>query len=705
MGALPSLELRCFGPPTATLGGRAAPSEVLWTKHLAILIYLALSPDKRRSREHLMGIFWGESTQDRARGALNETVRRLRSFLGPRRLVNDGTAVVLNDQGLDVDALRVPGLIDRSPGDAVALLRGQFLEGFNVKRAPEFEDWAAREQTQFSQLRVRALIASGSEHLKAGDYGAAGALVRRVLDDEPRSEQAVTVLVQALALAGDRAAALAAFHAFAERLEREIGEQPSKALLALAERIRKGSLRPHASPHTPPEAPLVGRSNTHREVFAALVAGLTAGPRTVVVTAEPGMGRSRLLAECAAHAVLAGAHVVRARQLESDHDARWSLLRQVFRGGVLEAPGLSGARPDALAVLASLVPDLTPRFTPRAPLDVAEVGAAVAGVLSAIAEETPLILALDDVHWADGASLAALHAAIRSLGHARVTLTMTFATGVGAVPRELQQIEAEVGVALPGLATELKPLDLDDLRALIIRLAPWCDAEADRDRLARRLRSETEGNPLFAVTLLAALERANRLRTDLMTWPLPTRTSIDPIPISVPSVVQQAVQIRIAELSAEQRAILRAAAIGSESLDLPLIAQLAEATLDDVERALSDLERRHLVKYDGHRYAFVAPLVALVVRESDLTRGERNRIEVRAIAALANRDDLEARALRCKLLARVESNAAALGYVVATVRAAVDVGAMRLARLAWAAGDQIATTGKLDRRELDLLKP
>jgi DNA-binding GntR family transcriptional regulator len=162
-----------------------------------------------------------------------------------------------------------------------------------------------------------------------------------------------------------------------------------------------------------------------------------------------------------------------------------------------------------------------------------------------------------------------------------------------------------------------------------------------------------------------------------------------------------AVKLRIGELDTEEQAVLSAAAIGGLGLDLDLVAILMGKSRADVERALPALERRHLVRFDGNRYAFVAPLVAEVVRTECFTPGERRRLERLAVDALADRGDLESQALRCELLARVESSPAALSFIVATLRAAQDAGAVRLARRVRAAGDQMASRGGLDRQELD----
>src|ERR1051326_2178890 len=105
MPKLPTLELRCFGPPSARGAGDDPPPEVLWRKHLALLIYLALSPNRTRSRDHLVGLLWPEKAEKDARHSLNEALRRLRLTLGEDRLLSHGEAIELNDRFLKVDAL------------------------------------------------------------------------------------------------------------------------------------------------------------------------------------------------------------------------------------------------------------------------------------------------------------------------------------------------------------------------------------------------------------------------------------------------------------------------------------------------------------------------------------------------------------------------------------------------------------------------
>jgi DNA-binding SARP family transcriptional activator len=78
------------------VGGGNPPPDVLWRKHLALLVYLALSPQHTRTRDHLLGLLWPEKTQDKARHSLNEAVRRLRAGLGTERLISEGEMLRLN---------------------------------------------------------------------------------------------------------------------------------------------------------------------------------------------------------------------------------------------------------------------------------------------------------------------------------------------------------------------------------------------------------------------------------------------------------------------------------------------------------------------------------------------------------------------------------------------------------------------------------
>src|SRR2546428_953501 len=82
MADSPHLSVRVLGPTRVTVDGAAAPPELLWRKHLALLVYLARSPRKSRTREHLLGLLWSDRTEPLARHSLSEALRVLRRGLG-----------------------------------------------------------------------------------------------------------------------------------------------------------------------------------------------------------------------------------------------------------------------------------------------------------------------------------------------------------------------------------------------------------------------------------------------------------------------------------------------------------------------------------------------------------------------------------------------------------------------------------------------
>jgi DNA-binding SARP family transcriptional activator len=699
------LELVCFGSPTARLAGAEPPPEVRWRKHLALLVYLALSPSRSRSRDHLLGLLWAEQPEAAARKDLNQAVFRLRGVLGPERLRSESDTLSLNGDALEVDALRLTKQALTAPEDLLPLLKGDFLEGFHVEDAPEFEDWMTRERARYRALAASTLVAAGEHRSSAGHLGEAADVARRALALESRCEPAVRLLMRSTALAGDSAAALAAYRDFATRLQQEVGEQPSRALAALAERIRGQTWRPAGSDSVL-VVPLVGRDQLHRGAFDTIAQGLTrgGGPRALVITSPPGMGRSRLLAECARRLALDGALVLQIRPVESDHDAAWSALRSLVRAGLADAPGLPAARPAALAALAGLAPELGERFAPREVRDVADMATAVADVLRAVTDERPVVVAIDDAHWADGASLAALGAAAGSLKGAPLVVMLTVAQGVGDPPRELLRLQSDVGREIPGLTVRLGVLDTADLAALVAALAPWCKNEAERDRLTRRVAFETAGNPFFAVTLLGSLAKASTFQADMIAWPPERETFVAPLPFSVPALVRHAIGVRVGELPAGEIEILRAASVCGQALDLELVAHVADRLLPEVERALPAFERRHLVQFDGRRYTFAAPLIAEVICSECMTRGERRGLERRASDALAGKTDLESRALRAELLAHAAPDQEAYDLAVTVGGEALAVGARRIAQRAIGAADRISRTAQLERSKLDELR-
>jgi DNA-binding SARP family transcriptional activator len=699
--ALSFLKLRCLGPPSVRLDDRDPPADVVWRKHLALLVYLALSPDTTRARSHLIGLLWAESPEDKARRSLNEAVRRLRAALGEARLLTRGEALQLTDQALEIDVKEFESQCRDGQLRALELLRGDFLEGFHVDDAPAFDAWMDAERSRIRDAATQLLIAKGEEQLAVNRTIEARALARRALTSNPFSEPAVSLGMRGAALDGDASGALALFHDFSERLQREIGEKPSAVLQALAARLRAGTWQRQQPHRTDGDAPLIGRRDQHARLFSSLEGLAGDGACCFAITGEAGSGRTRLLAASAERLALQGVLVASAAILESDHDAPWSTLRALMRGGLLQAPGIAGTDHLGLRVLASLVPELSSRLEPLEARDVAQVSAALASLFRAVADEQPVGLLIDDAQWADGATLAALRAVLTGLRDVPLALVFTVEADADH-STELQALVREVGRSIPGAQIGLEPLASNDVAALTEALAPWCTEAGERDRLARRVALESGGNPFLAVTLLRDLGRA-AAGGDGSEWPPEGATYDSTLPIRIPAVVRNAIAGRVARLDPDSIAVLRAASVAADIVDARIVADVSGLPPERVEAALDRLESERFVVFEGGRYAFSGRLLPKVIESECTQPGGRRRIRDRYITALATRDDLDAQFLRARLLA-VERRGDAVDALVTVAERALTLGARRTAHSAIRTAERLAGTSEARRGQLEALR-
>ncbi len=695
MTRLPNLELITFGAPAIRVDGHEPPSDVAWRKHIALLCYLALSPNRTRTRAQLIGVLWPETTDQRARHSLNEAVRRLRAGLGADRLKSTGSGenLTLADEGLTVDALEFDRLADSDGTRALELLQGDFLEGFSLPNSDAFETWLSTWREHFRARGVALMIEAGDAALAASRYGRARDLAWQAFHANPFSEPAVDILMRALALSGDTTSALAAYAECSSALQEELGETPSKQLRDLAERIRSGRWLRVSAHYADLEPPLVGRTSTYHTAFSFVEGGIGTGPRGFVINGDPGAGRTRLLAECAARFALQGGTVASARPLENDHDAPWSTLRALVRGGLRDAPGVTGTAPEQLAALAAVAPELSTPAAPGPPRDTAQVAHALADLLRAVADERPIMLALDDAHFADGHTLEALQEALLTLSEVPVLLVVSSLRDVESAPRALLRLRGEVGRSIPGKAIRLDSLTDDDLIELVSALATWCEDDGDRQRLARRVAFESGGNPFLAVTLLRGLEHAVTLRDDIKAWPPRDATLDHPLPITVPDLARVAIIASCTAMGKSTREVAATASALDLGVDVDLVATLLGRPEPDVEAELATLERKHFLTFDGDRYAFAAPLIAQVMRGELITAGERRRLRRRAIEILSPREELEARLLCAQLRAEAEPGPEAAEAAAEVARAAHVAGAERAARRAIAAAERALRKG------------
>lgn len=246
--------IRRGGAPIAGLNSRKAE---------ALLIYLACNSRQQSqgiARSRLADLLWDERTEDLTMSNLRTLLTRLRPHLTPHLIINRDS--VLFDRShpyhLDVEELEQTVAASRQEyiskgaysGDTVARLekaiasyRGDFLQGFHLRDASGFEDWADQERERLHTLVVKTLQNLVTYRLGRGEFQAGIEQAAHLLKLEPLREEAHRQMLQLLALNGQRSAALQHYKTYERYLARELDMAPEASTTDLYERIKSGELQ------------------------------------------------------------------------------------------------------------------------------------------------------------------------------------------------------------------------------------------------------------------------------------------------------------------------------------------------------------------------------------------------------------------------------------------------------------------------------
>lgn len=622
---------RTLGPVEVTLDGGPAPAELLWRKNMALLIYLARSPRHARSRDHLVGLLWGERGEAAAKHSLSEALRVIRRYAGEDAVEASAGQVRLLPGFVEVDVDHLEVLAAEERWEAAAeLIAGEFLEGFTVTGASEFEDWLAAEREGWRRRGVDILVRGAESLTQSGRTQEAAALASRALALDPLSEHALGSAIRCRSLLGDRAGALELFDRFRTRLQEEVGTEPGGETVALVERVRRErTVRPEvaagwAEGEPVVRAPFEGRAGE----LGRLLEGVRRSarerkPTVLVIEGESGVGKTRLTQELLARLRLDGFSVATARAVEADRGEAWSGLRALARGGLADAAGIGAAPPDALGAFAASLPEWQQRFPGAEPDSTYPLGRAMVESLRAAAEERPVLLALDDAQWLDRETAAELSAILRDLSGAPLTVLLAV---VPHPPRaELDELRSRLGRDLAGETVRLRPLDRAALRRLAERMLSGYDAVAI-DRVTRRVATDSAGIPLLAVELLRAVALGLDLKTISEAWPEPLRTLDQTLPGELPDAVVAAIRIGFRRLSPAAQRVLAAASVLGDLVPAPLLERAVSLGPEETALALDELEWHRWLVAEPRGYSFVARLVRRVVERDMLTLGQRRRV-------------------------------------------------------------------------------
>ncbi len=293
------LHLRLLGHPEVLLDDRPVTGFIS-TKVQALLYYLAVS-GRPHTRSQLAGLLWGEKAEEAALLNLRKALSNLRHQVGSHIIITRQT-VAFNRQApyeLDVESferlLRGKQHALRDLRRAMALYRGDFLDGFYVKGAPAFEEWVLLKRARLQAEAEEAGRTLIERYIRRGEYRTAIRYARQLLAMTPWQESIHRRLMWLLAHTGRRDEALAQYERCRRLLADELGVEPMAETTALYERIL--AAREIKPPPLPPQpTPFVGREGEIRGIIRRLT---NRRCRLLTLWGPGGVGKTRLALQVA----------------------------------------------------------------------------------------------------------------------------------------------------------------------------------------------------------------------------------------------------------------------------------------------------------------------------------------------------------------------------------------------------------------------
>ena len=479
-------------------------------KTLPILAYLLLHRESPVARDFLAYVMWPddeeESARNKLRMSLYDLARILPSELGDGALAVDSDNVQLRPApGLWLDVDEFDRLI-RDPErteEAIALYRGDLL-------ASLYDEWIFPERERRRNAYLGALANLVSRARRQRHFRSGITRARQILSMDPWREDIVRQLIALRSESGDRAGALAEYEGFAQRLRDELSVNPMPETVSLKEAIAAGTPleadRPFESTETPlssrpPILPFVGRHAEMGRLLEAWSRAARGRGTCVFIGGEAGIGKSRIAREFA-HAVEDRGGRVLFGATGSPETAPYESIVDALHSAL---PMVASLKPDMwLAAVAALLPEIRSRV-PKLP-EVAALDAeserirlfeALNRCLAGLAAPRPLLVVLEDLHWAQSATIALLDFLVRHVAGVPIMIVATYRDDETPRPHPLHRLHREMRATGTAQSLSLTPFSLGDVREAIETLPEV------RDCPPASLLDASDGNPLFLSQLVA----------------------------------------------------------------------------------------------------------------------------------------------------------------------------------------------------------
>jgi len=508
------------------------------TKAQGLLAYLAVRPGQRHSRDKLAALLWGDKSDEHARGGLRRTLVELRRALAttqPQVLQAEDRGLALDPERVEVDTVRFERRVAEGTlgalEEAAALYRGDLLQGFSVYE-PAFEEWLVAERERLREMAVGALARLLSQQSEARSTERAIQTALRLLALDPLQEAVHRTLMRLYARQGRRGAALKQYQVCVAVLRRELGTEPESETKRLSQDLLRHSIDPEQSTaaranagsraggeagiamadFAAVETPLFGREEELTRLRQLLDDTLARRGHVVSLSGEAGIGKTRLISAFAADALSRGCRVLVGRCHESDSILPFGPWVDACRSGELSTDQeiLGALHPARRAELTRLLPEAGKAGLPRASNGPLLLFESMAELIEQMACRRPLLLVLEDVHWADEMSLRLLAFTARRISAWAVLLVATARREELADASMAHRTLEELGRAPRACAVLLSPLGRADTDLLVRALTHIGIDERRLGLLEERIWAVSEGNPFVAIEAVRALDDERR---------------------------------------------------------------------------------------------------------------------------------------------------------------------------------------------------
>jgi DNA-binding SARP family transcriptional activator len=601
---MPRLRLELLGGFAARLAD-GQPCLLPTKKVQALLAYLAIPPGRYHSREKLTALLWGDTPEPQARQSLRQALAMLRRALGePGPVLTQGDAIALDPAAITVDVADVERALDEGGLDALerlsVLYRGDLLDGFGLAEAP-FEEWRALERERLHEVALEGLVKLLGSHVRAERAEPAIQTARRILAVDPLQEAVHRALMRLLLRQGRRAAALQQYQVCVSVLQRELGTEPEEQTRDLYRELLRGKPSGSSGARRFPEGgaagfrpALVGRAPELAALRDALDRALDHGARVALVTGEAGIGKTRLLEELGTEAAARGARVLSAWCYETERSLPLRPWIDAFRAeqAALDPALAAALGPVARVSLARVFSELARPDTPAETesSEHARLFEAMAELAGLVAAEEPVVLVVEDLHWADVMSARLLAFLGRRLGPLPVLIVGSARPEEAVEAPDLAQALAEL--RREGRLDEVAvgPLSRDESVTLARALGPGATVARLIDRIADELWAVSEGNPFVIVETIRALGQG--------------AASAEPGKPLIARNVRESVARRLAGLSDPARRALDAAAVIGQSFPFRLLPDASGLAEPEAATAVEELVRRRVLDTVGEELTF-----------------------------------------------------------------------------------------------------